>query len=235
MSNRLWSDIPEMSSKLFEALFPWIAREKHEAEDLALKAEATVRQLSGLSPVSCNGDVVQRDLISVLKTTCLLLERFQERPELLLTNQTNEQKESEVVKDEIIPETPKMPVESPPSLVVEREPEPSVAAQEIIKLRDWILLSQSEGDSSSAKVLAAIDQQLEQILVKEGVKSLEETGLFNYERHKVVSSQETDDPDKDDWVCETVKPGYLFEGKLVRPQEVIVYTFESSATTGLSS
>lgn len=229
MNSKFISDIPEMWSELFEALFPWIAREKREAEDLAFKAEATVRQLSGLPPVKDSSD--RQDIISVLKTTCLLLERFQERPELLPTNQTNKQKESEVVKDEIIPETPKMPAESPPSLVIEREPEPSVAAKEIIKLRDWILLAQSEGDSSSTKVLAAIYQQLEQILVKEGVKPLEETGLFNYERHKVISTQKTEDPDKDDWVCETVRPGYLFEGKLIRPQEVIVYTFESSPAT----
>ncbi len=229
MTSKFLSDISEIWSGLFEALFPWIAKEKRQAEDLALKAEATVRQLSGLPPVSCNGD--RGDIVSVLKTTCLLLERFREHPELLPTNQTNEDKKSEVINDETIPETPKIPVESPPSLIVEREPEPSVAAQEIIKLRDWILLVQSEGDSSTPKVLDAIYQQLEQILAKQGVKPLEETGLFNYERHKVVSTQKTDNPNKDDWVCETVRPGYLFEGKLIRPQEVIVYTYESSAAT----
>ncbi len=227
MSSKFLSDILEMWSELFEALFPWIAKEKRQAEDLALKAEATVRQLSGLSPVSSNCD--RRDILSVLQTTCLLLERFREHPELLPTNENNNQ--SEAVKHETIPETPKIPVESPTSLIVEREPEPSVAAREIIKLRDWILLAQSEGDSSSPKVLEAIYQQLEQILAKEGVKPLEETGQFNYERHKVISTQKTDDPDKDDWVCETVKPGYLFDGKLIRPQEVIVYTFERSPAT----
>jgi hypothetical protein len=229
MSNKFLSDIPEVLSELFESLFPWIAREKQEAEELAFKAEATVRQLSGLPPVSSNGD--RRELISMLQSTCLLLERFQERPELLNINQKHKNEELEVINNEKLPETPHTTVESPPSLIVEREPEPSVAAQEIIKLRDWILLAQSESDSFNYKVLEAIYQQLAQILAKEGVKPLEETGLFNYERHKIISTQKTEDPDKDDWVCETVRPGYLFEGKLIRPQEVIVYTFESSATT----
>jgi hypothetical protein len=201
-----------------------ILKEKRQAEELALQAETSVRELSGLSPV--NSD--DRNIITVLKSTCLLLERFQEHPELLNQEETPITPVIEVIKiEEIQP-----PIESPPvSQIVRETPEekPSVTAQELIRLRDWVLLANSgeEEQKASPKVLDAIYKQLGKILVKEGITSLEETGSFNYERHQVVSTQPIDDPEKEDLICDTVRPGYLFKGILFRPQEVIVYTYQN--------
>jgi molecular chaperone GrpE (heat shock protein) len=92
-------------------------------------------------------------------------------------------------------------------------------------LRDWVLLAKSgESDNqASPKVLDAIYKQLGKILEKEGITPLEETGSFNYERQQVISTEATDDPEKDDLICDTIRLGYLFKGILFRPQEVIVY------------
>lgn len=230
-----------------------LLKEKRQAEELALKAEATVRELSGLPTINFN----DRNIISVLKSTCLLLERFQEHPELLnqkvppIPQTIQEIKIEEVqppsasspIPQIVIPtledktrEEVQLALESSPIPKIIRETtqeNPSVTAQELMRLRDWVLLAKSgEGEeSTSPKVLDAIYKQLGKILEKEGITSLEETGSFNYERQQVISTQVTDDPQKDDLICDTIRPGYLFHDSLIRPQEVIVYTYQSSMNT----
>lgn len=211
-----------------EDLFPWIIKERRQAEELALQAEMIVYELSGLSRVNSN----DRDVVTILNSICLLLERFQQHPELLNLKETSIIQPIEVIKtEEVKPQT-----ESPlvPQVVREiAEEKPSVTAQELIRLRDWVLLAKSgESDNqASPKVLDAIYEQLGKILVKEGITSLEETGSFNYERQQVISTEATDDPEKDDLICDTIRLGYLFKGILFRPQEVIVYTYNTSIAT----
>ena len=48
-----------------------------------------------------------------------------------------------------------------------------------------------------------------------------------YERQQVIATQVTSDPAQDDCICDTVRLGYLFQGRLIRPQETIVYCFQS--------
>jgi hypothetical protein len=236
---------------VFERFLPW-HQEKEQAEALALKAQASIRQLSGLPP-SDGGD---RNLIAILKHTCLLLERFVERPELLPQPEPHPDDKIEAWQPEAVNQTrsrsasakaspsemaivsplldkPQIDtqvevVKTPPELAIEPEPELSETARELIKLRDWVLLAQSGDNPASPQVLEAIYKKLGQILAQEGVTVIEESGPFNYERQQVISTQPTDDPDKDDWVCDTVRPGYLFEGSLIRFQEVIVYSYEDT-------
>jgi AcrR family transcriptional regulator len=203
-----------------EDLFLWIIKERRQVEELALQAETIVYELSGLSRVNSN----DRDVVTILNSICLLLERFQQHPELLNLKETPIIQPIEVIKtEEVKPQT-----ESPlvPQIVREiAEEKPSVTAQELIRLRDWVLLAKSgESDNqASPKVLDAIYKQLGKILEKEGITPLEETGSFNYERQQVISTEATDDPEKDDLICDTIRLGYLFKGILFRPQEVIVY------------
>jgi hypothetical protein len=210
--------------ELLEHLIPSFKKQR-QAEELAVRAEIAARELSGLPPVHSNN----RDVISVLKSTCLLLERFRDNPKLLNQKETTATQAKEVIETEEV-ESP--PESTPVPQIVRATPEekPTATAEELIKLRDWVLLAKSrEGeDKASPQVLDAIYKQLGKILDKEGITSLEETGSFNYERQQVVSTQVTDDPDKDDLICDTVRPGYLFQGKLIRPQEAIVYTYDSS-------
>jgi hypothetical protein len=209
--------------ELLKYLIPSFKKQR-QAEELALRAEIAVRELTGLPPVHSDN----RDIISVLKSTCLLLERFQNNPELLNPKETTPSQSIEFTKTEEV----QSPPESSVPLIVRTAPEekPTATAEELIKLRDWVLLAKSgEGkDRASLQVLDVIYKQLGKILEKEGIISLEETGSFNYERQQVVSTQITDDPEKNDFICDTVRPGYLFQGKLIRPQEAIFYVFERS-------
>ena len=210
----IWSEPLE---NLFSPL-----KEKRQAEALALQAEMTVRELSGLPPV----DSDDRDMVTILQSTCVLLERFQDHPELLNQKETSIPQPIQEIKIEAVQPVP----ESPPLPQIVRETpqeKPSATAQELIRLRDWVLLAKSGdgGETASPQVLDAIYKQLGKILEKEGITSLEETGSFNYERQQVVANKIIDDPEKDNLIYDTVRPGYLFHDSLIRPQEVIVYTY----------
>lgn len=206
-----------MFKKIFatlENLLPW-SRKLQKAKKLALQAESRVLQLNGLSA----GGSEVRDLLDVLQSTCLLLERSLKYSELL-------SKPKQTYLNEGKPSPSKVALLSKHEL--NTEPELSMTAKELIKLRDWVLLAKNGNQAPSPEVLSAIYQKIAQILEKEGVTAIEETGRFNYERQRVVSTQVIDKLEKNDWVCATVRPGYLFRGKLIRPQEVIVYTIEQS-------
>lgn len=204
-------------SEIFKLLFPWIIQEQQQAKKLALKAEASVRQLSKLP----SADSQNRDLISILNQICLLLERFREYPELLHPSEQQPIEEPTTTLNNV---EPPLPFEPSPAFVPEPEPQLSATAKELIKLRDWILLAKSGEGDITPDLLEVLYHQLGKILEAEEVTTLEEMGLFNYERHQVISTKPTDDPNQKDCICDTVRPGYLFHGSLIRPQEVIVYT-----------
>ncbi|WP_013324391.1 nucleotide exchange factor GrpE [Gloeothece verrucosa] len=201
-------------------------KEKKQAEELALQVEALVRNLSGLPPAQSD----DKNIIDVLESVGLLLKRFQENPELLKQKKTPTPEPEPVQTPPI--EDPPTQQESPPVIEIVREVEaqPSQTVYALIRLRDWVLGSKSEDQQEklNPKVLEIIYNELAQILENEGVICLEEVGKFNYEHQQAVSTETTNDPEKKDLICDTVRPGYLFQDKLIRPQEVIVYTFTNS-------
>jgi hypothetical protein len=193
-------------------------REK-QAQDLVLKIEARVRQLSRLSSVS-QEFATDIDLISVLTSVNLLLDRLVDNPELVKTSPNL------ALEKQAIPEEETLTISSEPQLSAKL----SATATELIKLRDWVLLAKTGNNIPSSELLDALYQQLGQVLEKEGVILLEEAGRFNYEYQQVMSINVTDEEDKHDIVSETVRPGYLFNGNVVRQQEVIIYRFKRLET-----
>ncbi|WP_050766038.1 nucleotide exchange factor GrpE [Synechococcus sp. PCC 7335] len=112
---------------------------------------------------------------------------------------------------------------SPSSIAVTPESKPSSTAMELIKLRDWVLLAQSSSTSLTTEALSEIYKRLGHTLELEDITPLEMTGKFNYDQQQVVDTKVTHDPELEETICSTVRPGYLFDGKLIRPQEVTVY------------
>lgn len=201
---------------------------------LALRAESLARQLNHLP--STTRKPVDTDVVVVLKSTCLLMERLLEVSQDSDTDWDDEdsfipcttgdfvspaQESIELVHE------PKSAIaqEKPSSIAVTPKPEPSDTAMDLIKLRDWILLAQSNSTTPITEILPEIYKRLGQTLELENITPLEITGKFNYEQQQVVNTQVTYDPEQEDTICSTVRPGYLFEGKLIRPQEVTVYTY----------
>jgi hypothetical protein len=204
-----------------EDYLPPLRRERR-ARKLALQIEEQVRELNHLPPMSVNQ--ASHSLLEVLKSTHTLMERLVNNPNLY----TPPKQDLAPVRAEP-PSEQSLPLPMPVPLEAPLEPELSSTAQELIKLRDWVLMAKSENHPPGSEMLEVLYQRLGQILEKEDVLLLEATGSYNYERQQVITTKPTDDPDRHDQICETVRPGYLFHDKLVRPQEVIIYIYDGSA------
>lgn len=249
-------------------IFPFRSARIQRAQALASQAEAYVRMLSHLPPEY--PEEASQDIITILESTCGMLERlveyqdaFSGKPDPDQTHSTfAAQQPSPAMSSayQALPSTDEIPDEAPSDvdaasdtdmldassvtgtsapeilaeppkrLYVEPDPEPSEVAKDLIRLRDWVLLAKSGGTAVEPAVLEEISRQLARVLAKEGITPLEEGGPYDYNRQSVAGVQPTDDPAQDDQVYSTVKPGYLFQGKLVRPQEVIVYTYQHTQT-----
>jgi hypothetical protein len=210
-----------MDFNLFEmlaGLCPWEQKER-EAKKLALQIESQVRGLNNLPEAA--PDNIHSDLLDILKTTYLLLDRF-------TSDRVIETPTPEIVTVEepaIEPTEPSTPVieTTPTPFTIAKDPEPSNTAKELIKLRDNILLAITENTTGDVRMFQSLYRKLGKILEQEGVFTLEAMEKFNYEQQQVMETKPTDDANLDGLVSSTLRPGYLFDGKLIRPQEVIVY------------
>ena len=216
--------------KLFN---PQKRKKAKQVQDLIIKAEMSVRQLSGLSPVyhDLSADI---DLISVLNSVNLLLDRLVANPEFIKAS-PDLLPEKQIITEEETPiiEIPDITEEETPTLEIPdipQEPQLSETAKELIKLRDWVLLAKTGHTTPSYELLDVLYQQLAQLLEKEGVTPLEDNGKFNYEYQQIMSTKVTHEEKDNDIVCETVRPGYLFNDGVVRQQEVIIYVFKPLET-----
>lgn len=96
-------------------------------------------------------------------------------------------------------------------------------AQAIIQLRDQMLYFKSGAAGDAIKVLDSLYQQTGRLLSKNGIVPIEDSGVINPERHKVLSVKITRDVLLKNTIAETIQPGYIIGGELFRPQEVIIY------------
>jgi hypothetical protein len=177
--------------------------------DLALKAEAMVRELNQIPPYG--GDDAP-EMAEILNSICQLLDR------------QLKQKEQPIAQPVLsVSET----VEPQPPASKEPEPTLSQTAKELIKLRDWVFLACHGEATGDRPKFESLYQKLGKILSLEGVSVLEETGVFNYAQQQVIDTVPTADPAQDETIASTVRPGYQFNQKLVRPQEVIVFTYQA--------
>ncbi len=102
--------------------------------------------------------------------------------------------------------------------------------REIISLRDSILIRRSwieENASENADAKRLVDTQLKdtrRLLEKMGVEIIDGSGRFDYRTHTAVGTVTTDSESLADCIAETVRPGYRYDGEMIRAQEVIVYT-----------
>jgi len=100
----------------------------------------------------------------------------------------------------------------------------SPTAKQLINLRDWVLLAKSDCEVIKPELMDSVYKKLAKILELEGVIALEDTGLFDMDKHEIVGTEPTENPKENDLIHSTIRPGYLFKDKLIRPQEVIIYS-----------
>lgn len=93
-------------------------------------------------------------------------------------------------------------------------------------------LAPSEQDSE--KLLGLMDgipSDLEDIFFRQGIKTYRtEENIFDARRQRVLKKIETSDLSKDKTVAESLRPGYEWDGQILRPEMVAVYVYQEKAT-----
>ena len=116
-----------------------------------------------------------------------------------------------------LPVMPPAPPEGPPA-----------AAGEVIRLADGLLdlresLNLTADDGQSATVLRWVESRTKALLTSCDIKRMEESGAFDPARQQTVASREAPRPELAHQIANTVRPGYVWHGVLLRPQQVVVY------------
>lgn len=108
-------------------------------------------------------------------------------------------------------------------------------------IRKWIAYFRSLDVSQRDPVklfryLEAIPSDLEDIFYWQGVKPYaSREGVFDPAKQRTIKKITTDDPSKDKTIAKSLRPGYEWEGKVIRQEMVAVYVYEDpqeSVNTG---
>jgi hypothetical protein len=125
------------------------------------------------------------------------------------------------------PEGPLLPPE--PSVMPPVPTEgPPAAAREVIRLADGLLdlrgsLDLTVDDGQAATVLRWVESRTKALLTSCDIKRVEESGVFDPARQHAAASREAPRPELAHQIASTVRPGYVWHGVLLRPQQVVVY------------
>jgi molecular chaperone GrpE (heat shock protein) len=101
----------------------------------------------------------------------------------------------------------------------------SESTRQLIALRDSVQAAAEDLDEPGSRALDAVARQLAEVLASEQVVPFEDSGAFDAHRHNAVSSMETDDSALDYQLAASVRSGYIYNGGLLRRQDVVVYRF----------
>ena len=94
--------------------------------------------------------------------------------------------------------------------------------------------NQPYSEENNAKLLQYLEdmaQELEDMFSWEGVVAFNTQGdVLEPTRQRVVSKIETDDPLKDKTIAQRLRPGYEWDGKVIRPEIVSIYICNRETT-----
>ncbi|RJP85867.1 MAG: nucleotide exchange factor GrpE [Desulfobacteraceae bacterium] len=94
----------------------------------------------------------------------------------------------------------------------------------------------SHSEDTSVKLLKYIENiatDLEDVFSWEGVVPFTCGGdIIDPARQRVLNRIATDDPEKDKTIAERLRPGYEWDGKIIRPEMVSVYIFQTNSPSG---
>lgn len=78
-------------------------------------------------------------------------------------------------------------------------------------------------------ILGSIPSDLEDLCFRQGVVPFSgETDSFNPARQRVLKRIETPEKEKDRTIAESMRPGYEWDGTVIRPEMVAVYTYKAT-------
>jgi hypothetical protein len=110
--------------------------------------------------------------------------------------------------------------------------EPPRVVRELIRLADG--LPDLTGDHAAAAPVRAdelarwLETRTQALLKACDVELVEDNGPLDLQRHEVIATRAAPASDLVHHIADTARPGYSWHGRLIRPQQVVVYTTDSS-------
>ena len=86
----------------------------------------------------------------------------------------------------------------------------------------WIEMNAPE-EVSAAKVVDSQLKETARFMESMGVEIIESTGKFDNTIHTIVDTEKAPSKDKIDYISQTIRSGYRFQGEMLRFQEVILF------------
>ena len=165
------------------------------------------------------------------------LERLEKEKELFEDKWEKKLAEEQALKSELAKardgqrqaEAKARQAEKTESELVELKNKQLALLRELIELRDnlyarreWVKLEDAD-NSNALKLVEGELRQTKRLMEQVGVTVMEDNGEFDSTRHTVVERIPTDDESLVNQIASVFRPGYLFDGEVLRGQEVVVY------------
>jgi hypothetical protein len=97
------------------------------------------------------------------------------------------------------------------------------AARELISLRDEALLAADSEHTTVNQVSDRFFRRIGEILEADGITPTEPSEVLDPERQHVIGTRPTEDPALHGRIAEVVGPGYVFRGRVIRPEQVVTW------------
>jgi len=111
---------------------------------------------------------------------------------------------------------------------------PEAVVRSLISLADDLadLAGRASGEGTGDRALRLAQWRVDQVLTESGVYAMSDEGPVDPGRHEVVGSRPTPAGGTVGWIAATVRRGYLADGDLIRPQQVVAYADDATGTAG---
>lgn len=96
--------------------------------------------------------------------------------------------------------------------------------QSLIKFRDQLLIFKENAETEeAAKLLSSLYRETGRFMGQNGIEVLNKGGDFTTEYQTAVETVVTDKKELVNTIQSTYRDGYIVDGRMLRPQEVVVY------------
>ena len=256
-SNEVTSEFVQALRRLITGRNENQKRLLQEARSLSLGVEERVRRLHDSALAEPSNEPDDRDLASILRSACELLDDIEEHNggcetedqpdqilrrayELALELRVSASKLAGLSADQTVTEKNDLISslesarrllgrsvnEQPQVPIPSSDDDASALAKEVIRIRDLVLQAKLSGRGVGPDWLDGLYAKLGKVLTDNGIVEIDDYGRFDHDRQRVLEVRTTRDPEQDEVVHSTVRPGYLMGGTVLRPQEVIIYVHD---------